>query len=97
MEVEIFFFAFRSRQVLAGILSEFFPRTSVFPEATFSFPKLFFCQTIKYLGQEAFPTDGYTIKRVRVSQKNMKIQKVDIHRLFRVCYDPISLFMAKLY
>ena len=32
----------------------------------------------------------------RVSQKNMKIQKVDLHRLFRVSYDPISLCMAKL-
>ena len=32
----------------------------------------------------------------RVSQKNMKIQKVDLHRLFRVSYGPISLCMAKL-
>ena len=25
---------------------------------------------------------------IRVSQKNMKIHKVDLHRLFRVSYDP---------
>ena len=32
----------------------------------------------------------------RVSQKNMKIHKVDLRRLFRVSYDPISQCMAKL-
>ena len=36
------------------------------------------------------------LENSRVSQKNMKIQKVDLHRLFRVFYDPISLCMAKL-
>ena len=30
----------------------------------------------------------------RVSKKNMKIQKVDLNRPFRVSYDPISLCMA---
>ena len=32
----------------------------------------------------------------RVMQKNMKIQKVDLHLLFCVSYDPNSLCMAKL-
>ena len=37
-----------------------------------------------------------SIEGARVSQKNMKIQKVYLHRLFRESYDPISLCMAKL-